>query len=1046
MVYELASDVTPPAVASTSPAPGASNVRTDTLPTATFSERLQPGATATLSAGGAAVAASAALDSSGLRLVLTPAVPLAAGTTYTAAVTGARDVAGNVMASAYTWTFTTAGVAACPCTLYPSDRVPAVVGAADTSALELGVRFTPSVNGFVTGVRFYKGAGNTGTHRGSLWTAAGSLLTTATFTAETATGWQEVAFGSPVAVTAGATYVASYTAPVGRYAADSGQFATDAWQNGPLTAPASTAAAPNGVYGAVGRFPTQSFGATGYGVDVVFSPVGTGDRVPPSLVSTSPVAGATSVPLGASAVAAFDEALLPSSVVATLTGPAGTVPVTVTVGADRTVTLTPVAPLAFATTYSADVSGSDLAGNLLQVPARWSFRTATAPSTACPCSLWPDDAVPATPSDSDTRPVDVGVKVFAASDGALLGLRFYKGPANTGVHVGTLWGPDGVALATATFTGESAAGWQQVAFASPVPVTAGTTYTASYRAPNGGFASTPGGLSTSGVTRGPLTAPQGTDAAPNGVFLYGSGGRPVNGSSTNYWVDVVFDTVTPTDTTPPTVTSVSPVDAAVAVAPTSGVGAVFSEAVAPASVSLSLRSPAGTAVAGSTAYDASTRTATFTPSLALSGGTTYTASAGASDVAGNAMATPRTWSFTTVDTTAPTLTSRTPATGSTGVPTRSPVTAGFSKPVTGATLTLSTGTPAVPVPGTSTYDAAARTLTLTPSAALQPATTYTVAVTATDLSGNALVAGPPWTFTTVGPAGAHRPDGGRLGDVGHRQMDHGPADDLRRRVRHLRHGADLDGDRRRPERRARRPADGAAAQHALLLPRHLRGRRGPVGDLAGRGGRARVVRPGAGPAGPEHGRRLLHRHAGRRLRQPAHGRGRDAAPRPDPGVHRLRAAHDLDVVVARDRQLGHGGRRRRDGQRAAAPLREHLRLRPGHRRRGDAATGRGPVARGDRRRLHRRVLALGGVPHHRRRWAGRGDRRRLPGHHHHDAAGRAGRHAAPLRDRRGRGPPRPTGSTGSSSPRTTGVSCRRCTWPRRTRPSTPTRWWSTRSG
>ena len=43
-----------------------------------------------------------------------------------------------------------------------------------------------------------------------------------------------------------------------------------------------------------------------------------------------------------------------------------------------------------------------------------------------------------------------------------------------------LWSSSGALLATATFTNESASGWQDVAFASPVPVTAGTTYVASY--------------------------------------------------------------------------------------------------------------------------------------------------------------------------------------------------------------------------------------------------------------------------------------------------------------------------------------------------------------------------------------------------------------------------------------------------------------------------------------------------------------------------------------------------------------------------------------
>ena len=43
---------------------------------------------------------------------------------------------------------------------------------ADTAGIELGAKFTSDVDGWVTGVRFYKGAANTGTHTGSLWTAS----------------------------------------------------------------------------------------------------------------------------------------------------------------------------------------------------------------------------------------------------------------------------------------------------------------------------------------------------------------------------------------------------------------------------------------------------------------------------------------------------------------------------------------------------------------------------------------------------------------------------------------------------------------------------------------------------------------------------------------------------------------------------------------------------------------------------------------------------------------------------------------------------------
>src|SRR5215470_10999569 len=45
----------------------------------------------------------------------------------------------------------------------------------DSSSVELGVKFRSDAHGWITGMRFYKGAGNSGIHIGSLWTASGSL-------------------------------------------------------------------------------------------------------------------------------------------------------------------------------------------------------------------------------------------------------------------------------------------------------------------------------------------------------------------------------------------------------------------------------------------------------------------------------------------------------------------------------------------------------------------------------------------------------------------------------------------------------------------------------------------------------------------------------------------------------------------------------------------------------------------------------------------------------------------------------------------------------
>ena len=93
-----------------------------------------------------------------------------------------------------------------------------------------------SAAGSATGVRFYKGAGNTGTHVGSLWNAAGERLAQVTFSDETATGWQTATFPAPVALEPDQTYVVSYLAPNGNYAYTPAFF-SEPWINGILSAP-----------------------------------------------------------------------------------------------------------------------------------------------------------------------------------------------------------------------------------------------------------------------------------------------------------------------------------------------------------------------------------------------------------------------------------------------------------------------------------------------------------------------------------------------------------------------------------------------------------------------------------------------------------------------------------------------------------------------------------------------------------------------------------------------------------------------------------------
>ncbi|RPI34249.1 MAG: DUF4082 domain-containing protein, partial [Hyphomicrobiaceae bacterium] len=93
---------------------------------------------------------------------------------------------------------------------YTREMALLAVAEIDGQEVELGMRFSSTVSGYISGIRFYKSAANTGTHTGSLWTNNGQLLATGTFTGESASGWQQLNFATPVAITANTNYIASY--------------------------------------------------------------------------------------------------------------------------------------------------------------------------------------------------------------------------------------------------------------------------------------------------------------------------------------------------------------------------------------------------------------------------------------------------------------------------------------------------------------------------------------------------------------------------------------------------------------------------------------------------------------------------------------------------------------------------------------------------------------------------------------------------------------------------------------------------------------------
>jgi hypothetical protein len=113
----------------------------------------------------------------------------------------------------------------------------------------------------------------------------------------------------------------------------------------------------------------------------------------------------------------------------------------------------------------------------------------------------------------------------------------------------------------------------------------------------------------------------------------------------------------PIDTTPPTVTSTSPGGGATGVDTAGNVMATFSELVDPTTLTTAtfeLRNAAGALTAAAASYSAATSIATLDPSGVLTPGATYTAKLKGGttdprvkDLAGNALAADRVWTFTT---------------------------------------------------------------------------------------------------------------------------------------------------------------------------------------------------------------------------------------------------------------------------------------------------------------------------------------------------------------------------------------------------------------
>jgi hypothetical protein len=754
-------DGTAPTVTSTSPADGAAAVALNTSISATFSEPMDPatitGASFALSQGTTRVAG--VVTYVGVTATFNPAANLDADTTYTATIVNtATDLADNKMVEDYVWTFTT-GTTADVTPPQVSSTTPANEATDVALNAPLSATFSEAMDPLtISTVTF------------TLLDGTVPVAGTVSYSGVTATF-------HPVASLDGDT---TYTATIVSLAADlaGNKLAEDyVWSFSTGTAP---------------------------------------DATRPQVSSTSPANGALDVALDATIVAIFSEAMDPATIsTATFALRDGTVPVAGTVTySGVTATFHPAVSLDGDITYTATISraAADPAGNTMAEDYVWSFTTGAAPDTIAPQV---SSTVPANEETGVAVNAPVAAVFSEAMDPATISTATFTLLNGTTLVAGAVTyvgvtatfrptvGLDGDTTYTATINQAAAdpAGntmvedyvWTFTTGTAPDTIAPQVSSTVPANEEAGVAVNTPVAATFSEpmdpltISTATFTLLNGTTPVAGAVTYVGVTAtfRPTVGldGDTTYTATIIpsaadlagnamvadyvwsFTTGTAPDVIAPNVSSTIPANAETDVAVNAPIAAIFSEPMDPLTISTATFTLfAGTTpVAGAVTYVGVT--ATFTPTVALDGHTTYTARIGSivTDLAGNGMVDDYVWIFVTgtvPDTTPPQVSSTIPAPGATGVALNAPVAAIFSEAmdpltISTANFTLLRGT--TPVAGAVTYVGV--TATFTPTAVLEPVTTYTATMTTAvrDLAGNRMAANHVWTFTTGAAPDTIRP-------------------------------------------------------------------------------------------------------------------------------------------------------------------------------------------------------------------------------------------------------------------------------------------------
>ena len=526
-----------------------------------------------------------------------------------------------------------------------------------------------------------------------------------------------------------------------------------------------------------------------------------------SVATVSPANGATGVAVTAVPMVTFSQSVNISTLTSstfTLT-PQGGAPVAATVASlGPTAQLTPTAPLAYNTTYTATLTTGvqSIVGTALASNYTWSFTTGSLPTPAV-SSVTPTNGltgvniastVTATfnqAMDSSTitsstftltpnggSPIAATVAYSSGSNTAtltpsapLINNTIYTATVTTGVK-----SSEEIALASAyswiftTAVGPPpsvssvtpSAGMNGVAVTSTVTAVFNEAVVSS-TVTGSTFTLTQGGSSVAAMVTLSLDGLTAT-LTPTAPLAYNTTyiATLTTGITSTLGASLAANDVWTftTATAPvPQVTNVSPLTASTNAAITAAVTATFNQQMDSSTITAStftLTGPGNTLVQAAVNYNAGTLTATLTPSANLSYNTAYiaTISTAVKSSGEVALAAPYTWSFTTTTAPVPTVTTTVPANGATGVNVGNALTATFSQPMNSATLTASTFTLTGPgntaVAGLISYNTGTSTVTFTPNASLTYNTLYTATITtgAQSSNGAGLASNYVWTFTT----------------------------------------------------------------------------------------------------------------------------------------------------------------------------------------------------------------------------------------------------------------------------------------------------------